>query len=88
MNPALIDAILILLVIEFAGLLVFLVRRNRLNAAPAVAFFLLSGGAIMVALRLTLAGGPSNSVILGLLGASFLTHILTLLSVWKLINRD
>lgn len=86
MNPALIDAILILLVIEFAGLLIFLVRRNLLSAAPAIAFFLLSGGAIMVALRLTLAGDPSSSVILGLLGASFLTHILTLYSVLKLIK--
>ena len=86
-SPSLIDAILVLVAVEFAGLLALLAMRRRLDAAAALFFFLASGAALLSALRAALAGGEPGAALQALLGLSFVAHIGALVFAWRLIAR-
>lgn len=82
-----IDLILALVAIELVLLLAVLARVRRLDLAPALTCFLLSGAAILVALRFAMAQEVNETALLGLLGLSFPLHIATLFLAWRAARK-
>lgn len=86
LTPSLIDAIMVAVGAEFILLALFLRRAGAANWILPAFWFLASGALLMAALRLVLSGHSHLITALPLL-ASFVTHILLLLSVWHRIKK-
>ena len=52
-----------------------------------IAGFMTCGALIMLALRAMLLQAPNQSLVFGLLAASFPIHIVTLVLVWRALER-
>lgn len=89
LDPLLLDAILMLIVIEFLGLSAWLSRRDAKHLIAPLACFLLSGALLITALRLSLPeSGGVPLLILVLLSLSFPAHIAALWLGWRAIRKS
>lgn len=86
LTPSLIDAILAGVGAEFFLVCFFLRRAGAANWIMPAFWFLGSGALLMAALRLALSGNSGLVTALPLL-ASFVTHILLLITVWRRIKK-
>ena len=82
-QPILFDAILGLIVIEALALIMILKRRNRAGLILPAICFLVSGAALMMALRFAISDPINQIAIQMLLALSFIGHAGALWSVWK-----
>ncbi|MEM7766553.1 MAG: hypothetical protein AAF253_03590, partial [Pseudomonadota bacterium] len=80
-TPWMIDAILVGIAVEFGVGAVWLRRLQRPGLVPAFGWFLLSGAALMLALRIVLAGDGGDGLIAAALLASLISHGLAIASV-------
>ena len=85
LSPLLIDGILVGIGIELAGLTAVLFRTGRRRWIPPMVAFLLSGAALMLALRFALSGA-SPMLIQASMAVSGLMHILTLWLVVRALD--
>ena len=85
-GPALIDAILVGVALEFLGLTWWLMRRGQSRWIAPVFWFLASGAALMAALR-SATIGASEVWILGALTISGLGHIAALALAARNLSR-
>lgn len=81
-TTSLIDIIFIAVAVEFAVLALALWATARDEWIAPLGAFLASGAALMLAVRLTLAGS-GDSLIQAALAAAGLLHLITLLFAWR-----
>ncbi|MEL7041281.1 MAG: hypothetical protein AAGL90_07145 [Pseudomonadota bacterium] len=86
-GPMLLDAVVGLIVIEFAVLSLWLARRGASSLIPALASFLASGALLMLALRFTLTEPQLPLLALLMLTLSFPIHVATLWLVWRRFGK-
>ncbi len=86
LSPYLLDGILVLVLVEFLVLTVFLVWRGRGDVLLALFFFLVSGGLLLVGMRVIVAGGAETTV-MAILAMSFPAHIAALVLGWRLLSK-
>lgn len=82
-----IDLILVLIAAELLVLGLWLARKGQLRLLAPLACFLLSGAALMVALRAALSPDTSTlAVAIGLIASLFL-HLATLVLAWRAVRE-
>jgi|GEM_PF-5337605 len=84
LTPWMIDAILLLVVVEFFVFRALLIKADARKFIAPLLFFLLSGALLLVALRLTMTGAQPLLAPLALLLAG-LAHLATIRAAAKLM---
>jgi hypothetical protein len=79
------DLVLLGVAAEFALLAMLLRRTGHGRWISPVFWFLVSGGLLMMSVRLGISGG-GHVLIGGVLFASLLTHLACLWSAWRLVR--
>ncbi|MDJ0852109.1 MAG: hypothetical protein QNK04_27385 [Myxococcota bacterium] len=85
-TPAWIDAILVLVVLEFVAVGAWLAHASAGRLVLPFSLFLASGAALLLALRAALARAEAPWIALALL-AALVCHLLTLWQAWRAIAR-